>query len=160
MGFWSQGEGTTKKAISLLLVILIAGILGGYFAGRWHGQRIGVAIASRGWGRAQGRVHFMERLQRDLNLRPDQRAKMGTSLRLYHQRMMALRNQYRPRIDDLLGEATQELRGYLDDAQKEKFDIMVRHHRERRQQHRMHRMRGMRERMERFSGEGPGRKSP
>lgn len=159
MDFWNQSE--KKKAIAFLLVILIAGILGGYFAGRWHSQRIAAAaLTPQRWKKSPRRVHFMERLQRDLNLQADQRTKMGTSLRLYHQRMMALRNQYRPRIDGLIQEATQELRGFLDDAQKEKFDTMVRHHRERRRQRRMRRMRRMQERVERFSGEGPNRKSP
>ncbi|MDA1001335.1 MAG: hypothetical protein O2807_12575 [bacterium] len=153
MDFWNQTEGAKKKASLILLAILIAGIVGGYFAGRWHGQRIAFAFASRQWGGAQGRVHFMERLQQDLSLRADQREKMGTSLRLYHQRMMTLRNQYRPQIDGLIQEATQELRGFLDEAQREKFDVMVQHHRERRHQRGMRRMHRFEERLRTFKGE-------
>jgi len=160
MTVWERIAGPQGRAALVLIAVFLAGGGSGYFLGRWEAARFApwegrrAPFARRVRGADRGRF-LMERLNRDLSLRPEQSEHIGAALRRHHERLMTLRQEMGPRVDDILQQARGEMRGYLDPGQREAFDRLVAEFDERRRRWRERRMRRHMERMR-----GPGMMGP
>jgi hypothetical protein len=68
----------------------------------------------------------MERhLARELKLTPEQRPRVHEIVVRSRDEIQELRGQFQPRVSGILKRSESEIRGVLNDAQREKFDLML-----------------------------------
>ncbi len=119
------------KATAALLVVFAAGAGTGYLGGRKHAE-YKYLKEREAFSRREMRVRrtkrpqrFMNRLERDLNLNPAQRAGVNRVLERHYERIRDIRSRMRPRINSIMQEIRQDVRSFLDADQQKSFDSMV-----------------------------------
>lgn len=98
---------------------------------------LGVAVGGLGLGiyvRAGGRLPFaaperfqasiLRRLDRELDLRPDQRERVEAALRETGQEFARLREEMRPRFQEIRSRSRDRIRMVLDTEQQAKFEAL------------------------------------
>ena len=111
-----------RVAIGLALVFL-AGLATGVFAGAWHAHH---AFADRHEGRMA--EHMRDRLKHELNLTPDQLAKMEPILDQTAKRLQDIRIESGRRVSETLTDAHHQLSEFLNPEQKKQLQGMEQHH--------------------------------
>jgi hypothetical protein len=124
------------KASLFLIVAFLLGVAVG-------GLGLGVYVAQAG-----GRLPFHEpqrfqanvlrRLSRDLDLQPDQRERVQAILRDTGQEFAKLREEMRPRYQEIRTRSRDRIRGVLDQQQQVKFDQLAAEWQRRAQERRNH----------------------
>ncbi len=76
----------------------------------------------------QHRERFVQQLTRELQLNPQQVAKIDTITRVREQRMRALWAEVQPRVDALLNETRREIDQVLTPAQRAQLEVLRRQH--------------------------------
>ncbi len=71
---------------------------------------------------AMGAGFFVERLERRLDLTPEQAAEIDAILERTHETAAEMRRDLRPRIEELMERTADEIRGVLTDEQREAFE--------------------------------------
>ncbi len=123
-----------KASVFLILAFVLGVIVGGL--------GLGVYVAQAG-GRlpfrepAKFQAHVLHRLSRDLDLRPDQRERVEAILRETGQEFAQLREEMRPRFQEIRERTRDRIRGVLDQQQQARFDKLTAEW-ERRTQERRH----------------------
>ncbi len=77
---------------------------------------------------ASGPTAYLDRLQRELDLNPGQRAQIQGVLERYRPQMEALWAEQQPRYEALREGIRAEIRPMLTDAQRTKYEEMIRRH--------------------------------
>ncbi|OGS04783.1 MAG: hypothetical protein A3G41_04020 [Elusimicrobia bacterium RIFCSPLOWO2_12_FULL_59_9] len=101
--------------------ILIAFILGVLLAGGLGALALKYN-AHRRWGGEPGYARMVERFNKKLDLTAEQSAKVAAILEEKRKKIKALRGEFGPRFEEIRNSARAEIRGVLDDRQREKFD--------------------------------------
>jgi Spy/CpxP family protein refolding chaperone len=112
-----------RIAVGLLLVFL-AGVATGVFAGAWHARD---AFAGRHGPRMGDRMR--ERLVRELELTPEQVRQMSPILDDTARRLQEIRRESGGRVNEVLTQSHQQLGAYLTPDQKDRWEDMQRRHR-------------------------------
>ncbi len=73
--------------------------------------------------------HYMGRLEKGLDLSPDQREAIGRILRETHREAESLRHEIRPRIHRLMEEAQDKIKAILTEEQRQRFEELPIHQR-------------------------------
>ncbi len=74
---------------------------------------------------------FVERLERRLDLRPEQAAEIEAILDRTHEAAAEMRRDLRPRVEELMERTADEIRAVLTAEQREAFDLLRRRERRR-----------------------------
>jgi hypothetical protein len=117
----------------VLIAVFAAGGGTGYFAGRWQAleERVESESVRRASYRKQRRRRkkssgrFMHRLESDLGLQSNQAEKIRAALKQQHERMMGLRMEMRPQVEQILEEARRDIRTMLNADQQSNFDRII-----------------------------------
>jgi Spy/CpxP family protein refolding chaperone len=96
------------------------------------GAAVGTAVsAARGEGDERGerqtrmRVSYTDRLDRELDLSPDQRTSVSAILDKRQTAMRAIWREVEPRFDSLRTQIRKEIMAVLDETQQEKFEQLI-----------------------------------
>ena len=117
----------SNRAIALAcLAGLLAGAAGGWWAGR--------ELFPRRWGWEQRYEKMLERFSSELKLAPEQKEQVKALLEAKRQKMEALRNEVRPRREEIRQSTQSEIRKLLSPEQQTKFDRMEKEWQARRSQ--------------------------
>ena len=107
-----------SRAVALAcLAGLLAGAGGGWGAGR--------GLFPRRWSWEQRYEKMLERFNSELRLTPEQREQVKVLLDAKRQKMEALKNEARPRREEIRQATRTEIRKLLSPEQQQKFDKMV-----------------------------------
>ena len=112
-----------RIAIGLLLVFL-AGVASGVFAGAWHAHR----TFAGGHGPRMGE-RMRERLRDELNLTPQQMQELGPILDETAGRLQEIRRETAQRVSATMAEAHERLTSHLTPEQRADFEAMQQRHR-------------------------------
>jgi hypothetical protein len=111
------------KPILLLVVVFLAGIVVGATATRVAVKK----FVDRVVNRPEAIQRSVERdLTRKLHLRAEQQAKVHDITMRAMEQMKTLRDEFHPRLTEIITRSEQEVRAVLDEEQKQKFDKFVR----------------------------------
>jgi hypothetical protein len=112
------------KGALLLLLAFGLGVVGGAVGFGVYHTRFGDWRSPQGAGRFQ---HFiLKRLEKELDLRQDQRQQVEAVLKEAGQEFSKLREEIGPRFRDIRNRARDRIRGALDAAQQVKFEAVAR----------------------------------
>jgi Spy/CpxP family protein refolding chaperone len=116
---------TRRKAALLLGLAFVLGVVTGAAATRLAGDHDGPPPRGRrgAW--------YLEHLSRGLDLSASQRDSVKAVLDRYGPGMEAIMDEMRPRLDSVRGEMRAEIVRHLTDDQKEEFERMRQHQRNR-----------------------------
>ena len=109
-------NGLTRTVVLACLAGLLVGAAGGWWAGR--------ELFPRRWGWEQRYEKMLERFSSELKLTPDQKEQVKALLEAKRQKMEALRNEVRPRREEIRQSTQTEIRKLLSPEQQTKFDRM------------------------------------
>jgi hypothetical protein len=113
----------------VLVVVLLAGIAVGFFLHRvlpWHHGPPGFGVGGPPPGRAEAiKAHMLDRLDRDLELTPDQHARIDTVLTRREADLRALMAETRPRFDSIAARTRSEIQAVLKPDQRQEFAKIV-----------------------------------
>ena len=109
-------NGSTRAVALACLTGLLVGAAGGWWAGR--------DLFPRRWDWEQRYEKMLERFSSELKLAPDQKEQVKTLLEAKRQKMEALRNEVRPRREEIRQSTQAEIRKLLSPEQETKFDRM------------------------------------
>lgn len=112
-----------RIAIGLLLVF-VAGVATGVFAGAWHAHQ---AFAAGDGPRLAGRMR--QRLARDLNLTPEQLQQVGPILDDTAKRLQEIRAESGRRVSDTLKQSHEQLASHLTPEQRQQLHEIEQQHR-------------------------------
>ena len=111
------------KGALLLLLAFGLGVVGGAVGFGVYHARFGDWRSPEGVGRFQ---HFiLKRLEKELDLRQDQRQQVEAVLKETGQEFTKLREEIGPRFRDIRNRARDRIRAALDAAQQVKFDAVA-----------------------------------
>ena len=125
----------TKSKLSAVVLLLAAFVLGALTGGA------ALALADRGSeaGPKRGdRTSFIERLDRDLELSPEQRQSIELILERHRPRMDSLWREVAPRFETLRAEVRSEFTALLTPEQQVKHEEMMKRRSERHRQNGRH----------------------
>ena len=125
----------TKSKLSAVALLIAAFVLGTLTGGA------ALALADRGSDagpRHGDRVSFIERLDRDLELSPEQRQSIELVLERHRPRMDSLWREVAPRFETLRAEVRSELHAILTPEQQVKYQEMMKRQTERRRRNGKH----------------------
>ena len=106
-----------------LLLVFFAGAATGFFGGAWHAHRI--------FGERHGRMmgeRMRERMERQLDLTPEQVQVVDPILRKTAQRLQEIRAETGQRVSQTMEESRRELAVHLTPEQTAKLERMRQHH--------------------------------
>lgn len=116
---------TSRRAVALVLAVFLLGIalgaLGTYLAGArvWGGQ-------TENKGPRDKRARFVQRLNRELDLTPDQQKQLVTILDETREQYRALQQQIAPQTDKVRQQSREKIRAILTPEQIPKFEDFLR----------------------------------
>ena len=108
--------------IVFVLGMTLGGLLGYVFANQTHGASAAPAPVSDATRRAQK----VEQLTKELNLTPDQQKQLDKVIADTQAKFKAIHDSTQPQIDDTRKQARNEIRSFLTDEQKPKFEEHLR----------------------------------
>ena len=103
--------------------VLAACVLGG-LVGAWAATQCGSGRGGHHGGSSQFQQRLLERFSRKLQLTPEQRTKVSGILAAKAQKMEALRQEVRPKFEELRTSTGTEIRQVLTREQQARFDQM------------------------------------
>ena len=109
-------NGLTRTVALACLAGLLVGAAGGWWAGR--------DLFPRRWGWEQRYEKMLERFGVELKLTPEQKEQVKALLEAKRKKMEALRNETRPRWEEVRQSTQAEIRKLLSLEQQGKFDWM------------------------------------
>ncbi len=125
----------SKASVFLIVAFLLGVVVGGLGFGVYVAQ-------AGGWlpfHRPQNfEAHVLRRLSRDLDLRTDQRERVDAILHETGQEFAQLRDEMRPRFQQIRERSRDRIRGVLDQQQQAKFDQLTAEWQRRAREHRAH----------------------
>ena len=104
-----------QVAISLLIGIALGTTFGQWYARDNFHKR---------WKKGSMREHMLERFDKELHLRADQKAQVAAIFDAKHPQMVAMQQEMKPKFEALRSATQAEIRKILDPVQEKKFDEM------------------------------------
>ncbi len=118
------------KAVAGVVLVFFLGVLaGGIGVYRFHRHRMDRFFRGEPGAVSGFLVH---RLARQLDLDASQRTRVEAVVRQTHEEMREVRQQFRPRLDELVEKGRREIRAELRPDQQARFDRIVAERRHRR----------------------------
>jgi len=118
------------KAVAGVVLVFFLGVLaGGIGVYRFHRHRMDRFFRGEPGAMSASLVH---RLSRDLDLDASQRERVEAIARRTHEEMREVRQQNRPRVEEILERGRREIRAALRPEQQRRFDEIVEERRHRR----------------------------
>ena len=114
---------------AVIVVVLLAGIVIGFYLHHtvpWRHGPPGFAVDGPPPGPPPGlKNRMLDRLDRQLDLTPDQRARIDTVLTRREADLQALMRETRPRFDSIAARTRSDIQAVLTPAQREEFAKIV-----------------------------------
>lgn len=130
-----EGNGTTRKAAALVVLIFLLGIAIGALGTHFWGERVWSARAER-----PGRTKIVENLTREVGLTSDQQKQVEAIVDDTGAKFDAIHEQERPQYEQARQEGRNRIRAILTPEQLPKFEDFLRRlddeRKKREQQHR------------------------
>jgi hypothetical protein len=126
MSSWNRAPWQNPKVMMTLLLVFVAGAASGAFAMRMRARLARVSAANPGSMKPVGKDAFLERfkierLEKELSLRPDQVEQVKAVLDDYSKYYQSLQDQ----LDDMRSTGKVRLMQTLDQAQRAQFEKML-----------------------------------
>ncbi len=112
---------TSRKAVGLVLVVFVLGILLGALATYIAGER----VWARGEGRGKGRVRLQEQLTRELALSAEQQKQLATVLEETKKKYETLYEPVRAQAEQVRQQGRENIRAILSAEQRVKFEEIL-----------------------------------
>ena len=112
------------KIAFVLLVVFVAGVACGFFGSMHHARKIFVERRSSHMGE-----RMREHLRRELDLTPEQAAKIDPILDQTSQRLDAIRDQTSKRVSETMNDSHRQIAPLLTPDQRDRLEKMHKKHR-------------------------------
>ena len=125
---------TRFRAVLLIVAVFLAGAAVGGAIGAWAAHS-GARFPWSGRGGGPGERFFARRMAERLDLDAGQRGQLEAIIAESHERMRALKQEFRPRFVAVKKGAREEIARILTPEQREEFERLASKHKERRRRH-------------------------
>jgi hypothetical protein len=121
-----SGDAARKARIWLAAVFLVGGAIGAVFGYSFgHRSYAATVTPTVPMSEPERRAKRVADMTKEVGLTPDQGAKMDDIIKQAHNDMKTIRDKSEKDVDAVREQARAQMRTYLTDAQKPKFEAMV-----------------------------------